>query len=182
MGNNPTKGIQYLPVIITDNTSLQSLNPLDAVSSVNTLASQAEAFLLKRYRMIAVIDLVSTNFMALFYLNAPSATSAEGEVAIETSPGDPKDFSQWGAHVATKGIIWSTMFSVFGHKFVETQIADQSLRFDSGWLQVGAKGKGIPYGEDVGPEVHCYNPSGNAYQADLNMDGLVIFEGVYLNG
>ncbi len=182
MGNNPTQGIQYLPVIVTDNTSLQSLNSLDSVSSINTLASQAESFLLKRWRFMGVVDLVSSNFFVLFYLNVPSATSAETELGIETTPGDPADFSQWDEHVATKAVIWSSLFPVFGTDQVVTQIADQSIRFDSGWLQVGAKGKGIPYGEGVGPEVHAYNPSGNIFQADLNMDGLVIFEGVYLRG
>ncbi len=174
----PTEGIQYLVEVINANTALQSLAAKDAAALGTNLATVEENFLVKRTRYILGLSLAEVFTNLLLYINAPSATSAETEAAIEATGTDPDDFSAMADFMARMGVIWSTI----AHWATPYEDATNvQLNIDTGWLKVGGK-KGIPYGEGIGPELHCYNMDDSALPADVVVNGLFVIEGVWLKG
>ncbi len=175
----PTKGIQYLVAQLIGNTNAQSLAVNDAAALVTGLATVEEGFLAKRTRYILSMSLLDLDINALLYINSPSASSVETEAAIEATATDPDDFSDMSQFMARKGVIWSTIFHLAASM---DAVTSNAIAIDSGWLQVGKKGKGIPYGEGIGPELHIYNMDDSIIPADVIFNGLFIVEGVWLRG
>ncbi len=71
----------------------------------------------------------------MFYNNAPSATSAETETAIETVIADPDDASQWTNFVANRRIIWNSIYTVapIDHMLIDAN--NDVLYRDSDWIR-----------------------------------------------
>ncbi len=155
---------------------LQGLAASDVGSFDSTFVTNAEAFLVKRYRAFGNITLMPLDVNLFVFMNGPGANQAEAEVAIEEEAQDPDDVSNWDLYLRQNRLIVNSIFPILSQP---GRIDNDPIGYDSGWMTVGAKGKGIPFPEGHGPQLFVYNQGIN-YPADPIHDGFVIYEGVYL--
>ncbi len=157
-------------------SQLQSLAGNDVGSFDSTFTSNAEAFLVKRYRSFGIITLMPLDVSLFIFMNGPGANQAEAEVAIEEEVNDPDDVSNWDAYLRQNRLIVNTIAPIQGRA---GRIDNDPVPYDTGWMTVGARGKGIPFPEGHGPELFIYNLLATL-PADPVHDGFTIYEGVYL--
>ncbi len=179
--NPALRGLQKLVTTHADNATLGGLAAKDAVAVDATYNGLDNPFLLKRWRMIGVLtDSGSDLATVMFYIAASGANAAETEVAIEElRTSNVRDSTTWVASMRSNVVIWNSIYTV-EPPAVNGAASDKQI-FDTGWITCGKKGKGIPYAETFGPEIHAYNYGGAALQAALMLNGVIILEGVFLN-
>ncbi len=174
---NPTTGLVRLTDTEPSLSTMQSLAQNDAVILDTTYATQSRGFLLKRWRKIIDMELAPLRLNCLIGVLAPGASAAEAETGIEVNVQTGADFSDWANIFAQEALIWNTLVS-FGAP--AGHIDNNDVVVDTGWVTCGKKGKGIPYMEGVGPQTFLYN-LGAALPADVEVNYLNIYEGVYLS-
>ncbi len=159
-----------------NSNEFQNLAAQDATSFDSTFVTNAEAFLVKRWRAFGGITLMDLGVNAFIVMTAAGINAAEAEVPIEEEVNDPDDLTNWDAYLRQQRVIWNTL-----HPLMESRsaIVDVQYSYDTGWMTVGAKGKGIPYPEGHGPQAIIYN-QGVQWSADNVHSGMVLYEGVYL--
>ncbi len=174
---DPTKGLVRLADTTTSLSTMQSLAQNDAILIETTYATQGRGFLLKRYRMIGDMELAPLRLNAIVAVALAGATAAEAESTLEANLQTGNQFSSFAAYMAQLAISWNSIFQIgapAGH------VDNNDISWDTNWMDVGAKGKGIPMKEGFGPALVLYN-LGAAFPADVEMNFLTIYEGVYLS-
>ncbi len=173
---NPARGLTRLVAVQAGLTVAQSLAGKDAVLLDTTYLTNAEAFLLKRYRIMIDMEVAPLRLNTVCVIPSPGASLTEAEAGIEITVQDPDDFSSWLDILAMDAVIWNSFVALqapAGH----TDNADVAI--DSGYVTIGEKGKGVPFAEGHGPQLALYN-IGAALPADVIVNFMVIYEGVWL--
>ncbi len=161
---------------LESSAQLQSLAADDVATWDGTFITNAEAFLVKRYRSFGNIRLMPLDVNLLIGLMSAGINAAEAEVALEEEVNDPDDLTNWDAYLRQNRIVVNTLHTVGSQA---GRIDNDPVAYDTGWMTVGAKGKGIPYPEGHGPTMFVKNFD-IALPADVIQDGMTIYEGVYL--
>ncbi len=172
-----TKGLIRLPAIVILGTALQSLPQRDTAELDNTYATQGRGFLWKRMRAMGMIELAPLRFAAFLYGALMSATPSETEAAIEVPVQVGADFTDLAQYLQQQALSWNSISSINsgpGHD------DNDPVNFDTGWVNIGKPGVGIPMQEGHGPTLQLYNV-GPTLPADVVTHLFVIYEGVYLS-
>ncbi len=176
------RGLQRLTGVGASNVTLASLAGGDTATVDEIHKLLTHGFLAKRFRMWFswIGDATEVEGLLLF-LASGGINEAESEIALEdTGAGDPDDHSNYGRGIISNRVIHSTLFAV-GQPFFKDAGTTEVQPGYTGWLTVGAKGKGIPYAQDFGPEIHAWNYSDVALTSAFQLTYYYQIEGVYLN-
>ncbi len=174
-----SEGLVTLPVTEFAEAALQSLTVGTVVVLNNTYQTMPKAFLLKQWRYMGSVKLLHVGDAFLIGLQKGGATTTEVEEALEVTVVDVEDASTFGLYAEKNRVIWNSLVQIPAHGVV-LDTTNSSVAIDTGWMSMGRKG--MPFHEEQGPVVIAYNNGGAALQADVEMDGLMIFRGVFLNG
>ncbi len=177
---SPVKGLVYLWTKTSDSAQLQSLSANDTGGWNATFQTHAKGLLVKRYRTWGSITLMPVDYKLWVFLSGPGGTAPGAEIALEEEVNDPEEVDHWDEYARQAEIIVNSLFPIMPIGMEGQRADNDTVFYDSGWMTVGAKGKGIPYQEGKGPKLFCYNNSA-ALPADVIHDGFTIYEVVHLN-
>ncbi len=172
-------GLQTLPDVFFS-TALRGLLANTFVVVSNPYVVQDSAFALKQYRVFIKYEDFGAGF-PIFGLAPGGAAIADYEVSIENEITDPDDPVNFGEAAIKLNILWNSLWSIPLTGPATNADADQQIWHDTGWINVAGGSKGIPFQEDHGPFLFCYNADPAAMDADGDVGGLIVYRGYYLN-
>ncbi len=173
-GKVTKKGIQIIPVVITD-AAIGSLATLVGVILSGALKGITRGFLTKKVNIQLGVTGLATNESVLIGLNA-NDSGISGGLAVGTLAAilDPEATEAYLTAEEVVKTVWHETYTLL-HNIAS---GAGHLQIDK-MLSIGG-GKGIPSPAGAGPELFAFNPTGDALTTGGLVNGVVTFYGVWL--
>ncbi len=172
-GKTSKKGIQILPVILTD-VALGTLASLVALALGTGLKSIARNMLFKKVHILLAVHGLAANEPVIIGINGNDAGVSSGYgIGTLASLKDPEVVEAYLTSEELVKTVWHETPSILSNTS-----ATHMHTIDK-WVSLGG-GKGIPATAGAGPEIHALNPTGDALTTGGLVNGVVTFYGVWL--
>lgn len=173
-GKVTKKGIQIIPVIITD-AAIGAIATLVGVQLSSAWQAITRGFLVKKVKIALGVTGLATNESVIIGINANDGGIAGGYAAgLIASLLDPEATE---AYLTTQELV-KTNWHETGTLLHNIASGAGNLQIDK-MISIGG-GKGIPCPAGAGPEVHAFNPTGDTLTTGGLVNGIVTFYGVWL--
>ena len=177
------EGIARLFVNINDTTVISDLSSKDAETLNQDMVGIDRPFLAKRWRVFGVIgDWPVLGSAFLMFLARSGSAPASAEIVLETTSPDIDDVDDQVEVAGHDHMIVNSIFSpqapANGFALRSGGASANDINFDSGWIKLAAKG--IPFHEELGPEIQVYNLSNVSTGAGIEFNALSILEEIWL--
>ncbi len=171
-GKVSEKGIQIIPDVVTD----AAIGALASLVGTILDSSGTKAFgknmLVKKVHILLAVHNITSGEAIVLGLNANdsgvSSGYGVGNLSALLAPGASSAYL--AAEELVKTVWHETSSLVFGG--TETNTIDK-------WISIGG-GKGIPVMAGAGPELHAFNPTGDAITTGALVNGVITYYGVWL--
>lgn len=173
-GKVTKKGIQIIPVVITD-FALGTLGSLIGVIVSSGMFSQTRGFLCKKIHILMAVGALASTEAIIIGINGNDGGVSGGygvsNLPDLLNPEDTEDYLTDEELVKTNWHETSSIMMALGS-------GAGTVTIDK-WISVGG-GKGIPSPAGAGPEIHAFNPTGDSLTTGALLNGIVTFYGVWL--
>ncbi len=173
-GNTSKKGIQIIPVILTD-VALGTLASLVGLILGVGMKATTRNFLVKKVHILLAVQGVANVEPIIIGINANDSGISSGlGVGTVSALLDPEAAEVYLTAEELVKTVWHETTSI-----IMGTAAGPSPLFIDKWVSVGG-GKGIPTMAGAGPEIFAFNPTGDALTTGGLVNGCVTFYGVWL--
>ncbi len=173
IGKTSEKGIQIIPVVVTD-VAIGTLGSLVGLILSTGFKALTRNFLVKKVHILLVVSGMTNGELFVVGLNGnDSGVSGGYAVGSLSTLLDPEASGAYLNSQETVKTVWHETTSIMlGNTVTAQNMIDK-------WVSVGG-GKGIPVTAGFGPELHAFNPTGDALTTGGLVSGVVTYYGVWL--